>query len=52
MLARIIHKKFALGDSRGAESIRLDDVRACLKKPAMDVANHLRLGQREQVTIV
>ena len=52
MLARIFYKKLTLGDARSAEGIGLDDVRACLQKPPMDVSNHLWLGQREQVPIV
>src|SRR5215469_12425702 len=52
VLPRIFHKEFALGDARRTEGVRLDDVRAGLQKPAMNVANHFWLGQREQVAIV
>ena len=52
MLPRIVHEEFALRDAGRAEGIRLDDVRASLQKPAMDVADHLRLSQGEQVAVV
>ena len=52
VLPRIVHKEFALRDAGRAEGVGLDDVRAGLQKPAMDVADHLRLGQREEVAVV
>ena len=48
----IVDKEFALGDARGPEGVRLDDVRPSFQKSAMDVAYHFWLRQREQVTIV
>jgi hypothetical protein len=51
-LPRIVDKEFALGDAGCAKSVCLDDVRTSFQKPAMDVANHFWLRQREQVTIV
>ncbi len=52
VLARIVDEELALGDAGGAEGVGLDDVRAGLKKAAMDVADHLRLGEREEVAVV
>src|SRR5581483_3144400 len=52
VLAGIVHKKLALGDARGTEGVGLDDVRACLEKPAMDIANHFGLSQREKIAVV
>ena len=52
MLPRIVHKEFALRDAGRAEGVGLDDVRPGLEKSAMDVADHLRLRQREQVAVV
>ena len=52
MLPRIIYKKFALRYASRAERIGLDDVRSSLQKPAMDIANDVRLSQREQVTVI
>jgi hypothetical protein len=52
VLPRIVDKEFALGDAGRPEGVRLDDVRSSLQKPAMDVTDHLRLRQREEVTVV
>ena len=52
VLARIVDEELALRDAGGAEGVGLDDVRAGLKKAAMDVADHLRLRQREEVAVV
>ena len=52
VLARIVDEELALRDAGGAEGVGLDDVRAGLEKAAMDVADHLRLRQREQVAVV
>ena len=51
-LARIVDKKLALRDARRAEGIGLHDVGPGLKKPPMNVADQLRLRQREQVAVV
>src|SRR6202000_3338638 len=45
-------KKLTLGNAGRSKGIGLDDVRTRLQKPAMDVANHLRLSQREEIAIV
>ena len=52
MLARIVDEKLALRNAGRAKGICLDDVGARLKKPPMNVADHLRLRQREQVAVV
>ena len=52
VLARIVHKELALRDAGRAKRVRLDDVGARLQKPPMNVADHLRLRQREQVAVV
>ena len=52
MLARIVDKELALRDAGRAKCIRLDNVRACFKKPPMNVANQLRPRQRKQVSVV
>jgi len=51
-LPRIVDKEFALRDAGCPEGVCLDDVGPCLQKPAMDVANHFWLSQREEVTVV
>ncbi len=52
VLARIVDEELALRDAGGAEGVGLDDVGAGLEKAAMDVADHLRLGEREEVAVV
>ena len=52
MLARIVHKELTLGDAGRAERVRFDNVRPRLQKPAMDVTDHLRLSEGEEVAIV
>ena len=52
VLARIVDEELALGDAGGAEGVGLDDVRAGLEEAAVDVADHLRLGEREEVAVV
>ena len=52
MLARVVNEELALSDARGTEGVGLDDVRAGFQKAAVNVANHLRLGEREDVTVV
>ena len=52
VLARIVDEELALGDAGGAEGVGLDDVRAGLEEAAMDVADHRRLGQREEIAVV
>jgi hypothetical protein len=47
VLAWIFNKKLTLGDARGAEGVRLDDVRACLQEAAMDVSYDFWLRQGE-----
>ncbi len=51
-LPRIVDKELALRDAGCTEGVRLNDVRARFQKPAMDVADHFWLGQREQVAVV
>lgn len=51
-LAGVVDKELALGDAGGAEGVGLDDVGASLKKAAVNVADHLGLGEREEVTVV
>ena len=52
VLARIVHEELALGDAGRAKGVGLDDVRAGFQKPAMNIADHLRLSQREKVAVV
>ena len=52
VLARVVDEELALGDAGGAEGVGLDDVGAGLEKAAMDVADHLRLRQGEDVAVV
>ena len=52
VLARIVDEELALGDAGGAEGVGLDDVRAGLEEAPVDVADHLRLRQREEVAVV
>src|SRR6202048_5033338 len=52
MLPRIVDKEFALRNAGCAEGVRLDDVRPGFQKPAMDVTDHIRLSQGEEVAIV
>jgi hypothetical protein len=42
----------ALCNARRAEGVGLDNVRAGFEKAAIDVADYLRLRQREEVTVV
>src|SRR6185503_949288 len=51
-LTRVVHEELALRDARRAEGVRLDDVRAGFQESAVDVADYLRLGQREQIAVV
>jgi hypothetical protein len=41
-----------LCNARRAEGVGLDNVRAGFEKAAIDVADYLRLRQREEVTVV
>ena len=52
VLARVVDEELALGDAGGAEGVGLDDVGAGLEEAAVDVADHLRLGEREEVAVV
>ena len=52
VLARIVDEELALGDAGRAEGVGLDDVGAGLEEAPVDVADHLRLRQREQVAVV
>jgi hypothetical protein len=52
MLTRIIHKEFTLGDVGRSKGIGLKDIRPRLQESAMDIADHVRLREREQVSIV
>ncbi len=52
MLPRIVDKEFTLSDAGCAEGVRLDDVRPCFQKSAVDVTDHLWLRQGEKVTVV
>ena len=51
-LTRIFHKELALRDARGRKRVRLDDVRACFEKAAMDVLNDVRTRDRKDVPVV
>jgi hypothetical protein len=52
VLPRIVDEELALGDAGGAEGVGFDDVRAGLEEAAMDVADHRRLGEGEQIAVV
>ena len=52
VLPRVVDEELALGDARRAEGIGLDDVGARFQEAAMDVADHLGLREREEITIV
>ena len=52
VLARIVDEELALRDAGRAEGVGLDDVGAGLEKAAVDVADHLRLREREEVAVV
>src|SRR4029079_6909364 len=52
VLARIVDEELALGDGGRAERVRLDDVGAGLEEAAMDVTDHLRLGETEEIAVV
>jgi hypothetical protein len=52
VLARVVHEELALCDAGRAERVRLDDVRARLQKTPVNVADHLRLGEREEIPVV
>ena len=52
MLARILDEEIAQGDRGHAEGVRLNDVRARFEEAAVDVADHLRLREREKVAAV
>ncbi len=52
VLARVVDEELALGDAGGAEGVGLDDVGAGFEEAAMDVADHVRLGEGEEVTVV
>ena len=48
----IVDEELALGDAGGAEGVGLDDVGAGFEEAAVNVADHLRLREREQVAVV
>ena len=52
VLARVVDEEFALGDAGGAEGVGLDDVCAGFEEAAMNVADHLRLREGEEITVV
>ncbi len=52
VLARVVDEELALRDAGRAEGVGLDDVRAGLEEAAVDVTDHLRLRQREEVAVV
>ncbi len=52
VLARIVDEELALPDAGRAEGVRLDDVRAGFEEAPVDVADHLRLREREEVAVV
>src|SRR5262249_9603675 len=52
VLPWIVDKKLALRDAGGAERVGLDDVGPSLEEPAVNIAGHFRLGQREEVPVV
>jgi hypothetical protein len=52
VFTRVVDEELTLGDGGGAEGVRLDDVGAGLEKAPVDVADHRRLGQREQIAVV
>src|SRR5262252_8139815 len=52
VFAWVVHKELTLHNTGRAERIRLDNVGTCLQKPAMNVANHLWLRQREYVSVI
>ena len=52
VLARVVDEELALADAGRAEGVRLDDVGAGFEEAAVDVADHLRLREREEVAVV
>ena len=52
VLARIVDEELALGDAGRAERVGLDDVGAGFEEAAVDVADHRRLRQREEIAVV
>src|SRR5690606_16334188 len=52
VLPRIVHKEFALADAGRGKSVRLNDVRAGFEETPVDVADHVRLREREEVAVV
>src|SRR4030095_5401514 len=51
-LAGIVHEEFALPDAGRGERVGLDDIRAGFEEAAVDIANHLRLREREKIAVV
>src|ERR1700733_5633827 len=52
MFARVVDEELALGNAGGAEGVGLNNVCAGLEKAAMNVADHLRLGEGEEIAVV
>ena len=52
VFAGVVDEEFALRDAGGAEGVGFEDVGAGLEEAAMDVADHRRLGEREEVAVV
>ncbi len=52
VLARVVDEELALRDARRAERVGLDDVRAGFEEAPVDVADHVRLREREEVPVV
>ena len=51
-LAGVFDEELALGDAGCAEGVGLDDVGAGFEEAAVDVHDHLRLGEGEEVAVV
>jgi hypothetical protein len=51
-LARIVDEELALRNARRAEGVGFNNVGAGFEEPAMDIADHLRLREREEVAVV
>jgi hypothetical protein len=52
VLARVVDEELALRDARRSERVGLDDVRAGFEEAPVDVADHVRLREREDVAVV
>ncbi len=52
VLAGVFDEEFALGDAGGSKGVGLDDVCPGFEEAAVNVADHVRLGQGEEVSVV